>query len=103
MRGNLGHAVQMPDMILRHRLQVAGDTDSEGLTSEAKQLPQVMDNSLLYLRIGVCHLLLLQSATHKGAQQHLILGRAASKFDIAKGAGQQRSLLNGRYNKAHTV
>ena len=52
-RGDMGHAVQMPDVVLRHRLQVAGDAYSQGFASEAKQLPQVVDDGLLYLRIGV--------------------------------------------------
>ena len=60
-------------------------------------------NGLLYLRIGVRQLLLLQSAAHKGAQQYLILGGSTSKFDAAKGAGQQRSLFNGRYDETHTI
>src|SRR6516165_237027 len=50
-RGDMGYAVQMPDMVLRHRLQMAGDAHSHGLASKAQQLPQVMDDGLLYLRI----------------------------------------------------
>jgi hypothetical protein len=53
-RGNTGHAVQMPDVVLRHRLQVAGDTYGQGLASEAQQWPQVVENGPLYLRIGAC-------------------------------------------------
>ena len=102
-RGDLGQAVQMSDVVLRHRLDVAGDTDSQGLASEAKQLPQVVDDGLLYLCIGARQLLLLQSAAHKGPQQHLILGRSTSKFDAAKGAGQQGPLFNGRYDETHTI
>src|SRR5262249_48562698 len=94
---------QMPNVILWHRLQVACDTYRERLASETKQLPQVVNDSLLYPDIGVCQLLLLQRAANKGAQQHLLLGRSTSKFDAAKGAGKQRSLCNGRHDKTHTI
>ena len=66
--GNMGYTVQMSDVVLGHRLQVASEAHSVGRTSKAKQLPQVVDDSLLYRRIGVRQLLLLQSANHKGAQ-----------------------------------
>ena len=99
----MSHTVQMPNVILRHRLQVACDAYRERLVSETKQLPQVVDDSLLHPDIGACQLLLLQRTTNKGAQQHLILGRSTSKFDAAKGAGKQRPLFNGRHDKTHTI
>jgi hypothetical protein len=63
----MGHAVQMPDVVLRHRCQVACDAYCERFASETKQVPQVVDDSLLYPDIGVCQLLLLQGTTNKGA------------------------------------
>jgi hypothetical protein len=63
----MGHAIQMPDVVLRHRSQVACDAYCERFASETKQVPQVVDDSLLYPDIGVCQLLLLQGTTNKGA------------------------------------
>ena len=40
---------------------------ARGLASETKQLPQVVDDSLLYPDIGACQLLLLQRTANKGA------------------------------------
>jgi hypothetical protein len=34
--GNLGHALEMSDVVLGHRLQVAGEAHGVGLTSKAK-------------------------------------------------------------------
>ena len=58
-RFDVGHMVQVSDVILRHRLQVACDTHGKGCTSETKQLPQVIGDGPLDVRIGVCKLLLL--------------------------------------------
>jgi hypothetical protein len=58
-RLDVGHTVQMSDVILRHRLQVACDTHGKGFASETKQLPQVIGDGPLDVRIGVCELLLL--------------------------------------------
>src|SRR6266508_2366676 len=58
-RFDVGHMVQMSDVILRHRLQVACDAHSEGFASETKQLPQVIGDGPLDVRLGVCKLLLL--------------------------------------------
>jgi hypothetical protein len=67
-RGDMSHAVQMPNVILRHRFLVACDAYCERLVSETQQLPQVMNDSLLYPDIGACQLLLLQRTTNKGTQ-----------------------------------
>jgi hypothetical protein len=101
--GNMGHTIQVSDVVLGHCLQVAGEAHNARLASQAKQLPQVVDDGLLDRRIGVCQLPLLQSATDKGTQQHLFLRRSAGKFDAAKRAGQQRPLFNGGYDETHPV
>ena len=100
---DVGHTVEVSDMVLGHSLRVAGEAHAERLATDAEQLPEVLVHGLLYLGIGEGELLLLQGPTNKGAQEHLIVWRPTREFDAAEGASDVGALFDCRYDKAHTV
>ena len=97
------HAVEVSDMVLRHGLQVSGDAHRERLATDPEQLPEVVIHRTLHIRIGECKLLLLQSPSDKGSEEHLILRRPTGEFDAAEGTGHVGPLFDNWYDKTHAV
>ena len=105
-RGELfdaGDAVEVADVVLRHRARPAGDVGEQRLAGDLKQVGQFVDGKAAEFGVGQVEQLGLQRAADEDADQHGVGRRAAGEFLAGETGGDDAAAFDLRHDEAEAV